>query len=145
MSSGFASAVDAQCRRRVDLKPFRLDLLAAAQTLPIGSAVQPPQGSIDASDLGRSPLLGRLRHRLALQRVHARQPADTLLVESNRPAAFGALFPQRHQLGAPGGKGGADRIVIRHGVDDSRCGVARRSGAGAMLTDLVRLEPECPL
>ena len=96
-STSSASAAGAQRRGRIEIKPGRFDLLAAAQTLSIGALVNTLEGGVDADDLLAAPRFGGIGHGLGLQGIHARQTADACLVKLDYFFGFTASFVGHQQ------------------------------------------------
>jgi hypothetical protein len=69
----------------VRLQPRGRDRLSAIGTIAVFTRVQPTQSGRDFGPLRLPAPSGRLRHRLILQRVHARQPTNGLLVQFHSP------------------------------------------------------------
>lgn len=117
--SGVAGAVETEGSGRVGGQPLRLDVLTAAQAFPEFAGVEPFERRIDSGDLGNTTLFRRLGHGLPLERVHARQSPDALLIEGDNLATFDARLAQGFQFGASGHKRPTGTDVIHDGYDNS--------------------------
>jgi hypothetical protein len=117
--SAAARAIDAKRRRGVGFETPIVDVVTATQAFAKAAIVDAAEGCIYPRDFRDAPLLRRIRHCLGLQRVHARQAADALLIEHHRFAAFSALFAQRIQLG-PAGVQQRSGAFFFHGAHDDR-------------------------
>jgi hypothetical protein len=73
--------VDAQGRGRIHIEAAHIDCLAAIAAITVIAIVQATQGSGDTQQFALPPPALLQRHGLPLQRIHARQAADTGLVE----------------------------------------------------------------
>jgi len=86
-----AGAVDAEGDGRIELQAPAGDELAAALALAEAPVLDAGQSQLDAPQLLAAPSLQRLGHGLLLQRVHAREAPDRLLVQLDGLAITGAL------------------------------------------------------
>lgn len=104
-----ACAPDAQPHGRIVLQPRLGDRVAAAGAEAELALVEAAERGGDAGLLRLPPPLRGERHRLDLHRVHARQAADTVLVEGDRrPVGLAEPFllvelvePRRQSLAGP--------------------------------------------
>ena len=105
---GLAGAVDTEQRRRVELEPFRVNVLATLLAVTEFVIVQAIQRRVDPTQHLLTPLTRCLRHGLSLHGIHARQPAHLGLVKLDDGRSLIAsigntleLFPEREQPVAP--------------------------------------------
>ena len=127
-----AGAGDAERRGRVELQALQPDVLAAAGAEAVVAARDPAQRGIDPVELELAAALGRDRHRLRLQLVHARQSAGPGLVELDRARlvamARGQLLELQPPRLEPGdGLGEIGWMSVGHGAT-----IGQRNGFVAM-------------
>jgi len=105
---------DAQRGRRVKVQSGRFDILAAAEAFTVAANVDALERSVDAEDLLATPLLGRIGHRLGLERIHPRQSANALLVKCDCRTRFRRLLAEQHKLDAQRGQSVPYRLIASH-------------------------------
>jgi hypothetical protein len=76
--------VHAPCTRRRYCKTPDIDLFTANETDAVVSSVNPAQSAFHLGQLFAAPTARLYRHLLRLHRIHARQPADTGLIQRHR-------------------------------------------------------------
>lgn len=130
---GRLRAGDAHHRGRVEFEPGRGNEFAAGATLAVGTIVDTRKRAGNAPEFNFAPGLRRLRHRLALQGIHARQAAHPRLVEFDRGGRVVGLGRDRFEFGAAGEKTAAVTFDVH----------ARTIGRGADLRALP-LGGQCP-
>lgn len=71
-------------------QPGWRNITAASGAIAPIPFIQPLERGFDPHPLGRPATLLRLRHGLLLHRIHPREPANRILLQSDRFASFGA-------------------------------------------------------
>ena len=123
-SRSLTGAVDAAGDGRVDGEPLCGNSLPAVGTVAVFAGIEPAQRRLDKWQPRAAACLHRLRHRLHLHGVHARDAADALLVECDRAALVRRRLAQCEQFG-PLAARGSRRIFF-----GSRVGRAVMGGVG---------------
>ena len=77
-------AADAFCGAGIKIKPTQWNVFAAIFAKAELAFIHPRKRGMDAGALGRASGAGGLRHGLVLQRIHAAEPSNSLLIQHDR-------------------------------------------------------------
>ena len=98
LATSTPGAGDTQVRHRIDGKAIFGNVLAAFGAISVFAVLNASECRIDTLQIAGPRALGRLGHGLALHGVHARQPADRLLIKRHRGPVVLRKRRQRLQL-----------------------------------------------